>query len=187
MRKMSASTNVLEQDPVQLARRRQVVAEGLFDHDAGPLRASGLRQLLHDGSEERGRDRQVVRRVLGTAERLSQRGEGCRILVVSVDVAKPAGELVERGPVQSAILLDAVLRPRAQLVERPVGLGDADDRDLELAALGHRLQRGKNLLERQIARRSEEHERVRMYVGHLISSPVARNVAAPRRRHSPQR
>ena len=54
-----------EQDPVQLARRRKVLAEGLLDDDAGPFRASGLSQLLHDGAEERGRDRQVVRGVLG--------------------------------------------------------------------------------------------------------------------------
>ena len=155
-----------EQDPVQLARRRKVLAEGLLDDDAGPFRTSGLRQLLHDGPEERRRDRQVVRGLLGAAERLPERREGRRIFVVPVDVAKQARQLVERVTVQPAVLLDAVLRARAQLVERPAGLGHADDRHVEVAALGHRLQRGKDLLERQIARRAEEHERVGMCVGH---------------------
>ena len=166
MRKMSLLDERAEQDPIQVARRRQVLAEGLLDDDAGPFRTSGLRQLLHDGSEEWGRDRQVVRGVLCAAERLPERREGRRILVVPIDVAKQAGQLVERRPVEAAVLLDALPRSRAQLVERPAGLGDANDRHVEVAALGHRLQRGEDLLVRQIARGPEEHERVGVCVGH---------------------
>ena len=130
-----------EQDPIQVARRGEVLAEGLLDDDAGPFRAPRSRQLLHDGSEERGRDRQVVRRVLCASELAPERLEGRRVFVVPVDVAKQSAQLVERGTVEAAVLLDAVLRPRAQLVERPAGLGHADDRHVEVAALGHRLQR----------------------------------------------
>ena len=121
-----------EQDPIQVARRDEVLAEGFLDDDAGPFRAPRLRQLFHDGSEERGRDRQVVRRVLGAAELAPERLEGRRVFVVPVDVAKQSAQLGERGTVQAAVLLDAVLRPRAQLVEGPAGLGHADDRHVEV-------------------------------------------------------
>ena len=50
-----------EQDPIQLARRGEVLAEWLLDDDAGALRAARSRQLLDDGSEQRRRDREVVR------------------------------------------------------------------------------------------------------------------------------
>ena len=53
-----------EQDPIQVARRSQVFAEWFLDDNAGPLCATRLRQLFHDRSEERRRNRQVVCRVL---------------------------------------------------------------------------------------------------------------------------
>ena len=37
-----------EQDPIQLARRGEVLPEGLLDDDAGALRAARSRQLFHD-------------------------------------------------------------------------------------------------------------------------------------------
>ena len=37
-----------EQDPIQIARRGEVVPEGLLDDDAGALGAAGLGQLFHD-------------------------------------------------------------------------------------------------------------------------------------------
>ena len=120
-----------EQDPIQLARRDEILAEGLLDDDAGPVRAPRLSQLFYDGSEQRGRDRQVVRGVLCASELTSERLEGRRVFVVPVDVAKQSVQLCERVTVQAAVLLDAVLRPRAQLVEGPAGLGHADDRHIE--------------------------------------------------------
>ena len=154
------------QDPIQGPRRDEVVAKGFLDHHAASFRAPRSSELFHDGSEERGGDRQVVGGMRRVSELASQRLEGCRVPVVAVDVAKQARQLGERGPVQAAVLLDALLRPRAQLVEGPAGLGDTDDRYLELSALRHRLQRGKDLLVRQIAGRPEEYKRVRMCVDH---------------------
>ena len=52
-----------EQDPIQLARRGEVLPERLLDDDAGAVRAPRLRQLLDDRSEQRRRNRQVVRGV----------------------------------------------------------------------------------------------------------------------------
>ena len=166
MRKMSRLDERAEQDPIQLARRGEVLAEGLLDDDAGAVRAARSRQLLHDRSEQRRRDREVVRRVLGAAELAPERLERRRVLVVAVDVAQQPAQLGERVAVEAAVLLDALLRPRAQLVEGPAGLGHADDRHVEVAALGHRLQRREDLLVGQIAGRAEEHERVGMCVAH---------------------
>ena len=149
-----------EQGPVQVARRREVLAEGLFDDDTGPRRAAGRGQLLDDRSEKRGRNGEVMRRMRRGAELAAERRERRRVRVVPIDIAELRTQLCEGITVEPAILLDAVLRPRAQLVERPAGLGHADDRDVERAAPGHRLQRGEDFLVRQIARGPEEDERV---------------------------
>ena len=55
----------------------------------------------------------------------------------------------------AAVLLDALARPLAQLLEAAVA-GDADDRHVERAAANHRLQRGEDLLEREVAGGAEE-------------------------------
>jgi hypothetical protein len=157
-----------EQDPIQFSRRDEVRAEGFLDDDAGSFRASRSSQLFDDGPEERGWDREVVRGVRCVPERAaSERLERRRLSVVAVDVSKQSAQLRERVPVQPPVLLDALLRARAQLVEGPARLGDADDRHVEVAALGHRLQRGEDFLVRQIARRPEKHQRVGVCVAHL--------------------
>ena len=118
MRKMCASSNARQQDRVELARRREVVAERLFDDDARALRAVGLRELLDDGAEQHRRDREVVRRMLRVAELLAQRVNVAGSRVVAVDVAQERQELGERGLVEAAVLLEAVAGARAELVER---------------------------------------------------------------------
>ena len=64
------------------------------------------------------------------------------------------------------MFLEAVVRPRAKLVEVPASLGDADHRDVKMAAFHHRLQRGENLLIRQIARCAEEDQCIGMGIVH---------------------
>ena len=84
-----------EQDPIQLARRDEVLPEGLLDDDARTFRATRLRQLFHHRSKERGRDRKVMRRVLCASELTPERLEGLRIFVVSVDIAKQSRQFGE--------------------------------------------------------------------------------------------
>ena len=60
----------------------------------------------------------------------------------------------------AAVLLEAVARPGLELVEVPAGLGHADHRHVEVAALHHRLQRREDLLVGQVAGGAEEHQRV---------------------------
>jgi len=53
---------------------------------------------------------------------------------------------------------DALASPCAQLVDAPVVFGDADHRHVQIAPAGKRLQRGKDLFVRQIARGAEKDE-----------------------------
>ncbi len=64
---------VAVENPVQLLRRSEIVAERLFDDDARARGASSLRQLLDDGFEQAGRDGKVVRGPPGIAQFLAQR------------------------------------------------------------------------------------------------------------------
>ena len=67
------------------------------------------------------------------------------------------------------MLFQAVLRPGLELVEVPSGLGDADDRNVQRAALNHRLQRREDLLVGKIAGGAEEDQRVGMRLTHVHS------------------
>src|SRR5439155_697290 len=109
------------------------------------------------------------RRTLRGTELLAYSLERRRVSVVPVDVAQEAAERIEPTGIESAMLLDAVARAGAKLVQAPSCLGDADDRHVEVTALRHRLQGGKDLLVGEIARGAEEHEGIRLDVAHRAS------------------
>ena len=58
------------------------------------------------------------------------------------------------------MLVEAVARARAELLEVQPGFGHADDRHVEVAAPDHGLQRREDLLVGQVAGGAEEHQRV---------------------------
>src|SRR5207247_9801493 len=155
-----------EQRAVERLRRREVTAEGLLDDDASAGSAAGFAELLHDQPEHRGRNREIVRRTLRGTELLAYALERRRVSVVPVDVAQQATERIEPTGIESAMLLDAVARAGAKLVQAPSCLGDADQRHVEVTALRHRLHGGKDLLVAEIARGAEECESIRLYVAH---------------------
>src|SRR6516225_5600313 len=62
-----------KQKSVQLARRRQVMTERLFDDDPRASSAIRFRQMPHNGFEQNRRDSQVMRWSLRVLERLAQR------------------------------------------------------------------------------------------------------------------
>ena len=121
MRKMWLLVEALAQDRVEVARRGQVAPERLFDDDAGAGDAAGSRELLDHGAEERRRDREIVGGLLRRAERLADPLERRGVVVVAVDVAQQAGELVERRGVERAALLEALACPGPQPLEGPAG------------------------------------------------------------------
>ncbi len=96
------------------------------------------------------------------AQFLAQRLERGRVVVIAVHVAQQAAQLVKRRRIESAVFLQAVLRPGLELVQVPARLGHADDRHVEIAAFHHRLQRREDLLVGQVAGGPEEDQRVGM-------------------------
>src|ERR1700677_2139150 len=75
-------------------------------------------------------------------------------------------------------MLAAVASALPQLLEAPSVLGHADDRDIERAALDHRLQRRKYLLVGEIACGAEEDQCIASIVTHrsaLPSPPLSRD------------
>ena len=67
---------------------------------------------------------------------------------------------------------DAFLGARPQLLDRPTGLGDADDGDID-PLLGDEAQKSReDLLEREIAGSAEEHQGVGLSCLHLILSGI---------------
>ena len=99
----------------------------------------------------------------GGAERLAQLRERRVLAVVAVDVAQEALEFCERraGVQPRAALLEAVADVLFELLAFVPRARDADHRDAQRAACDHRLERGIDLLVREVARRTEQHERVR--------------------------
>jgi hypothetical protein len=155
-----------EQDPVELPRGGDVVAERLLDDDAGAVHTARLGELVHDQFEHHGRDGKVVRRPPGGTELFADGLERRRVLVVAIDVAQQAAQLTERRGIEPSVLLGAVLGTGLELFEVPAGLRHADDRHVEVAAFHHRLQRREDLLVREVASGAVENESVGMDVAH---------------------
>ena len=95
-------------------------------------------------------------RPLGRPEFLADGLERRRIVVVAIDVAQQAAQLVESRGIDATVLFQAVAGPCPELIDGPAGLGHADDGHVKVAALDHRLQRREDLLVSQIAGRAEE-------------------------------
>ena len=155
-----------EQDLVERLRRGEAAPERFLHDDPRARGTAGVRDLLHHDTEDRGWNREVVRRPLGRAELPADRLERRRVVVVAVHVAQQARQFLEGGRVEPAVLLDRLARPRLQLVEVPPGARDADHRHVEEPAFDHRLQGRIELLVGEIACRAEEDECVGCWFAH---------------------
>ena len=136
MRKIDFSSKELSRIRFSSRAEARSRPEGLLDDDAGALAQPDLASCSTTSPNSEGGNGEIVRRALGRAELPC--GCACerrRILVVAIDVAQQAGELGERGRIEPAVLLEAVLRPGLELLEVPARLGHADDRHVEVAAL----------------------------------------------------
>src|ERR1700704_4301433 len=107
-----------------------------------------------------------MRRTMCTIKFFAKGQESLRVLVVAVNIAEQAGQLFESRAIDSAVLLQAVVRTRAELIEIPTGLGDADYGDIQMPPLHHGLQSRKDLLVSQITSCTEEDQGIRMQVAH---------------------
>ena len=161
MRKIESSAKHRQRDAVELPRRSQVASERLFDDDARLIGQARRAEPFDHRGEQRGRDGEVMRRTPGIAQRLLERFERTRIVVIAAHILEQGKKVVEGVPViDLAGLPDAVRRLFAQLRQAPFRGGDAHHRHIEHAALGHRVERRKDHLVGEVAGHAEDHQRI---------------------------
>jgi hypothetical protein len=161
-------------DPVQLrlvdvpvdllaqgARGREVVAERLLHDDAGVFGQPGGREPGDDGAEQEGRDLEVEHGGARAADRGRHSLERARIPEVALHVGEPTREAVERGLVERlASGGDRAAGPPAEIVDRPVVDGYADDRAVEQTALLEPVQGPEGHHLREVAGDAEGDEHI---------------------------
>src|SRR6185437_12919987 len=112
--------------------------------------------------KQRRRNSEVVRGAPGSAERLLYRRERVRVFIIPTYVLEQGQKTVERAPViDSPRSLYAVRHALAQTRETPIWEGDTDYRDFQCISFHHRIERREDHLVGEIARHTEEHQRVR--------------------------
>jgi hypothetical protein len=150
---------------VELAGGGQVVAEGLLDDHARMLGQPRRGEALDDGAEQEGRDLEVEDRRARVRDGRREALERVAVAEVARDVGEARDEALEELVVERlAAGHDGVVRPLAQVVERPVVDRDADDRAVEQPAALEPVQRSEGHLLGEIAGDPEDHE----HVGRLL-------------------
>ena len=146
---------------VELPRGGQVASEWLFDNDARMLGQIRGTESFDHRLKERGRDSEVVRRAPSATQRLFYRRERARVFIVPTHVPEQGQKMVEGTLViDPARSLYAVRHALVQTRQTPLREGDADHRDLEGSSFHHRIERREDHLVGEIARHTEEHQRV---------------------------
>ena len=192
----------LGQDVVQLPGALQIMTERLLDDHPAPGAAArprrllpfgrrvvvrigqpGPLELLHDDRERLGRDRQVERVVparapLGVqgADGLGQAVEGGVVVELPLDEPDPLTDLLpnrvpERRP---RVLLDRLVGELGEVLVLPVPPGEADQGEprREQPAVGQVVDRGQQLLARQVTGHAEHDQHT--WAGHPGYAPVPR-------------
>jgi hypothetical protein len=150
-----------EQNAVEPLRADEVRPKWFFHDDARPFRdAAGLSKLLHDGAEQRWRNRKVKRRSSSVPERLSDGLECGGLVVVAIHVAQQAAQFHECSGVKAAMLFETILGAGRKLAQVPTRFGDANDRHVEVPALQHRMERWEDFFVGQVAGGAEKHQRI---------------------------
>ena len=138
----------LVQHVIELARRDQIAAEGLFDDHAGILGSiSDSAESLHHHRKHRAEESPGSASAIARRPAWPQLCVGLVVVVVAVDVTHQLAELLEGRLIHAAAKLrNAVAGALAQLFNRPAGLGDADDRHIQEPCLIMLCSEGKIFL-----------------------------------------
>src|SRR5262249_1509690 len=155
-----------EQRTVERLRREEIVTERFFNDDASTVRTASFAQLLHNRLEQPRRDGEIVRRALRLAKCVPEGLKGWGVVIGADNIAEQTTQFCKRGGINPAVVFNAVLRSRPELLEIPTSFGHTDDRHTEVSALDHRLQCRKNLFVRQIPGRTEKDQGIRMGTVH---------------------
>ena len=109
-----------------------------------------------------------MRRTMRILELFAERRESRRGLVVTINVAQQAGQLFESRRIDSAVFLQAIVRPRPKLIQIPSGFGYTDHGYIKMSALHHRLQRRENLFVGQVTGCTKEDQSVGMRIANTL-------------------
>ena len=154
------------------------MAEGLFDDEAGVPVEAGVAEPVGDGREECRRDGEVVGRVLGGrgAEAAAYPGVGGALVVVATqEVRAPVQALEDRTVDVAERSVDRLADALVQLRVVPVAAANAEDRDLQVAALFEAVEGGEEERLGEVPRRAEEHQGTR-----ARPVPLRRRAGSPR-------
>ena len=180
---------------VQLARRLEVVTEGLLDDQPDPPLGGATRgDLVHDRADCARRDCEVVDAVAtGPALVVELREDVAQFVLALVvceverDVVHSGGEVVPHLLVELVprMLLHRLLHPLAEPVVALLGARRTDDPEVLGKQLTdrERVHRGHQLLRRQVARRPEDDEDAAVRAT-AKTEPVGERVVVLLRHHS---
>ncbi|BBY56860.1 hypothetical protein MKOR_41110 [Mycolicibacillus koreensis] len=158
--------NLLGEHPVQpgveLARRRQVVAERLLHRHPRLIHQPGLAEMLHDRAEQRRRHLQVEQRPARPAHLLGQLVVQRVVGDVAGQIRQPVGETAEHRVVEVfAGRGDRLAGPRHQFGGADVVGGDPEDGAVQQLAALQPVQRPEGHLAGQIPGDPEDHQQIR--------------------------
>ena len=158
---------------VQFLCRGKIAAKWLFDNHPCMLRQVRCAESPDHRFEERGRNRQVIRRSPRLAQRSFDRCKSGRILVVPAHILEQRQQALQRALViHTAGSLDAIRNTPVQAIRTPLGECNADYRDRKNAALHHGIERRENHLVGEIAGDAEKNQRIGLRTGHAVPPPL---------------
>jgi hypothetical protein len=168
---VDAEDPLLREAPVQphveVPGGGEVMAEGLFDHQAGVAREPGGGEPLGDDGEQRRRHGQVVGEEGSTRDVLGEFGEGGGVGVIAAHQTGAGEQLCQHGLVDRADGCYRVADVLVQLVVVPGGKGDTYDGYGHLAAGGQLVQRRQDQLAGEITGDAEQHQGVGTRTAHV--------------------
>src|SRR5271165_1680661 len=147
---------VLNKRAVERTRRFEIAPERLFDDNARVQVEPACGERRPDRAEQSGRDREIMQRPPGGPQRLLERLEGLRVVIVAIDIIQELDQARESGLAEVPVTFEAVPGAGPKLFEIPAGFRHPDDRDVEAFLADQSLKRWKDLLVRQVAGRAEE-------------------------------
>ncbi len=101
------------------------------------------------------------------AQECAQLGVGVRLAIIAIDVLQQGRQPGECGFVDATMLRDALMRALLQLIERPARFRHSNDRDIQIVSLDEGLERGEDLLIRQVSRRSKKYDGIRFHTSFI--------------------
>ena len=129
----------------------EIAAKRFLNDDSCALRASRRAEPGGYGLEHVWRNGEIIQWVGSGTEHRADSGVRRSFAIIAVDIGDPRREALEHRFVNRSMMLQTVAGPRTELVDGPSRSRDANHRHFQLAAFGHRHQRGKDLLVRQVA------------------------------------